>query len=183
MSLPMLLTSSRILLLPVAWLAAFTGRGALFTGIVAVAAATDILDGLVARWQGTTSVAGARLDTVADAGYFLSAPFWVYALDRAALLELLPFIVAPLLTGIAAWIVKFSTQRRLVAMHLYSSKIAAACAFALLIALGILGIIPALLVTASILAVVSHVEEIAACLMFRRVPNDAKSIFLLRRTA
>lgn len=74
LSLPNLLSASRIVAAPVLAWAVLTARApALAVGIVFTAALTDFFDGLVARFTGQGSDFGAVLDPIADKIFILTA--------------------------------------------------------------------------------------------------------------
>src|SRR6266446_6924185 len=68
------LSMLRIALAPVLLLLASRGSARAFTACLAVALATDIADGKIARRLGQTSLLGARLDSWGDLLLFLSLP-------------------------------------------------------------------------------------------------------------
>jgi cardiolipin synthase (CMP-forming) len=71
---PNLLTASRIAAAPLLAFTVLTGQPPeLAAGIALAAAATDLLDGALARLQGKTSELGAALDPIADKVFILTA--------------------------------------------------------------------------------------------------------------
>ncbi|MGD0199137.1 MAG: CDP-alcohol phosphatidyltransferase family protein [Bryobacteraceae bacterium] len=66
LDLPNLVTLTRLALTPLAVWAILQGRFGRALAIVAVAGATDVLDGLLARWLHSVTRLGAYLDPVAD---------------------------------------------------------------------------------------------------------------------
>lgn len=73
-SLPNLLTASRIAAAPLLAFAVLSGQPPeLAAGIALTAAASDLLDGAVARVQGVASEFGAVLDPIADKVFILTA--------------------------------------------------------------------------------------------------------------
>ncbi len=114
-TLPNQLTASRLVLLPVLWALALLGEP-VWLGIgVAVASATDMLDGYLSRRWNQTSAFGSRLDSAADHLLAVSTTLWLVLL--------------------VSWL-KF---RRMVNLHLYTSKAAVILAFLFAIPLLILG--------------------------------------------
>jgi cardiolipin synthase len=121
-SLPNLLTLVRLLLVPAMWIFALLGmRSAIGFGM-AVALATDFLDGPLARRLGQTSEFGARFDSLADQLLQLSAIVWILMLmpeifaDNLLASTLAIVIYAGSLT---VGILKF---RRIANLHLHMSK-------------------------------------------------------------
>lgn len=66
-------TCARLALAPVIWLLALHGAGRLVGICLILAAATDVLDGYLARRLHQESTAGARLDALADTALLVSA--------------------------------------------------------------------------------------------------------------
>jgi len=89
LTLPNLFTLARLLLTPVIVWAILTRRAFEGLCILAAAAATDVIDGYLARHFGAVSAAGAFLDPIADklllSGVYLAlawariAPWWLVA--------------------------------------------------------------------------------------------------------
>jgi phosphatidylglycerophosphate synthase len=81
------LSASRLGLAGLLWPAALAGQGRVVGIGLVVAAITDVLDGLLARRQGTVSEHGARLDAFADVVIMLSAGCWLAILHPTLLAE------------------------------------------------------------------------------------------------
>ncbi len=99
-------------------------RDAFFVALI-VSLLTDLVDGPLARWLGTASERGARLDTIADGGTTLAALLGIALFERHTLQPELPWLIAFLVSyagAAAACLIKF---RRLPAYHLYLSKLGA----------------------------------------------------------
>lgn len=80
-TIPNLLTSFRILCLPILLFLAWQGYETAFMGVLAAAFLSDAFDGLAARLSGQVSQFGARLDSWADASLFLTitiSAFWLW---------------------------------------------------------------------------------------------------------
>jgi len=108
LTLPNLFTLARLLLAPVIVSAILHGRAFAALSIFAVAAATDVIDGYLARHCGAATAAGAFLDPIADklllTGAYLalalagSAPWWLVAVIFARDLFILAASAVALLT-------------------------------------------------------------------------------------
>lgn len=114
LTLPNLFTLSRLLLAPVIVYAILNGQALAALAIFAAAAATDVVDGYLARHFGAATAAGAFLDPIADklllTGVYLalalagSAPWWlVGAIFGRDLLILAASAVALLATKLRAF--------------------------------------------------------------------------------
>lgn len=71
--LPTALTASRLVLAPAVSLLVLQGRHFAALVVFVLAAGSDLVDGTIARWLGTTSEVGARLDPIADKALMLCA--------------------------------------------------------------------------------------------------------------
>jgi phosphatidylglycerophosphate synthase len=128
-TLPNQLTAARLALVPVLWLLAVLHRPAWLGLGVAVAAATDVLDGWLSRRWHQTSDFGSRLDSVADHLLAISVTLWLVLLRpfffREQTWPLIAWSAFALFVLAVSW-VKF---RRFVDLHLYTSKAAVFLAF------------------------------------------------------
>jgi CDP-diacylglycerol--glycerol-3-phosphate 3-phosphatidyltransferase len=125
MNLANLLSSTRLALVPVLLLLAWSGQARIFFITLIVSLITDALDGWVARRWNQATEFGARLDSWADLLTSLSLPFAGWCLrpdimkqESAFLLTGLAFYIAALLAG---WL-KFW---RLTSYHTWAAKTAA----------------------------------------------------------
>jgi phosphatidylglycerophosphate synthase len=124
-TLPNQLTVLRLALVPLLWTAAAFGLGAVVAVGLALAAATDALDGYLARRLGQVSAFGSRLDAVADTLTLVSAVGWTLMLRPEVGANhpvLLPLAAGLALLSLAVGWVRF---RRIADLHLYSARAAA----------------------------------------------------------
>jgi phosphatidylglycerophosphate synthase len=138
-TLPNQLTATRLALVPVLWFLAVFNRPVLLGVGVAVAAATDVLDGWLSRRWHQTSDFGSRLDSVADHLLAISVTLWLVLLRpfffREQSWPLVAWAAFALFVLAVSW-VKF---RRFVDLHLYTAKAAVFLAFCFGIPLLVLG--------------------------------------------
>ena len=73
--IPNIITSLRIVAVPVLFYLAWTGERQEFAWLLTAALISDIVDGLVARSFGFVSELGSRLDSLADLLTFLAAGY------------------------------------------------------------------------------------------------------------
>jgi cardiolipin synthase len=172
------ITLLRIVLIPFLWALAFIeARTALAVGF-AIAGATDVLDGYIARTQ-RTSAWGAQLDSIADTLLLISGVLWLVLLRpdfvRAEALLLGVWVTLAVIMVVIGW-VKF---RRIANLHLYSSKAAGFLATLFLIYLLIVDDYsrPVFYVVVGFL-MLSVIETIAVMLLRNAVDEHARSIFL-----
>jgi phosphatidylglycerophosphate synthase len=138
-TIPNQLTALRLAAIPVLWVLAVLDRPvALGIGLIA-ASVTDMLDGWLSRRWNQTSEFGSRLDSVADHLLAFSTTLWLVLLRpfffREQRWPLIAWGAFALLVLLVSWL-KF---RRLVNLHLYTSKVAVILAFLFGIPLLVLG--------------------------------------------
>jgi phosphatidylglycerophosphate synthase len=103
------------------------GNRILFLYLLLCAAASDVLDGLVARLLDQETRLGRHLDSVADAFLFLAGTWWLYRirpeifLDHPVQMSVCGVFVA------APQVLAFLRLRRNAGFHLHSGKVAGAC--------------------------------------------------------
>jgi phosphatidylglycerophosphate synthase len=138
-TLPNQITATRLALVPVLWVLAVFNRPVWLGVGVAVAGATDVLDGWLSRRLHQTSEFGSRLDSVADHLLATSVTLWLVLLRPFFFREQrwpLTLWAAFALFVLAVCWVRF---RRFVDLHLYSAKAAVFLAFCFAIPLLVLG--------------------------------------------
>lgn len=123
--LPNLLSILRIASVPVLMLLAWHGLSSWFTPLLAVALATDALDGFIARTFNLESELGSKLDSWGDAGIYFSFPLcawwlWPETLSREWLW--VAFAVAGYVLPASLGLLKFSQMPN---YHTWGSKAAA----------------------------------------------------------
>ncbi|HXN77591.1 MAG TPA: CDP-alcohol phosphatidyltransferase family protein, partial [Candidatus Dormibacteraeota bacterium] len=96
------LSGMRLLLIPALWFAALFGNGRLVGVGLLVAGATDFFDGYLARRLGQESVAGARLDSLADNLLLISAAAWIELLHPEILSQNTVLVVATFVIYLAS---------------------------------------------------------------------------------
>lgn len=74
LTLPNLITISRLLCVPALIAAAIVERPSLFIGLLAYALLSDAIDGRLARSLGQATPLGARLDSISDCALYLTVP-------------------------------------------------------------------------------------------------------------
>src|SRR4051812_5104841 len=79
-TLPNQITAARLAMVPLLWVLAVFNRPAWLGMGVAVAGATDVLDGWLSRRWHQTSEFGSRLDSVADHLLAISVTLWLVLL-------------------------------------------------------------------------------------------------------
>lgn len=182
-SVPNQLSALRLLMVPVLWvLAALRLTTALGVGW-ALAAATDVLDGYLARRSGTTTRFGSGLDSLADHLLTLSGFAWLLLFRGEFFREQrVPLLIWGAL-GLTVLGVSWLRFRRFADLHLYSAKAAAVLGSVFAITLLVRGTYSPMVFHGVIgVCFFAALEALAVLLTRGRVDEHMRSIFLRRRT-
>lgn len=124
MTLANLITASRIVSVPLILASAWARRPGLFAALLIYALVSDAVDGTIARRLGQATPLGARLDSVADAAVYLTAPIAAVALypalwtqERTTAFVVFAAYTIPIAIG-------FAKYRRLTAYHTVAARLA-----------------------------------------------------------
>lgn len=128
-TLPNQITATRLAMVPLLWVLAILNRP-VWLGIgVAVAGATDVLDGWLSRRWHQTSDFGSRLDSVADHFLAISVTLWLVLLRPFFFREQKWALIAWSAFALMVLAVSWIRFRRAVDLHLYSAKAAVFLSF------------------------------------------------------
>jgi phosphatidylglycerophosphate synthase len=159
--LPNVLSGFRLLLIPALTIAALAGNGRLVGLGVLVAAASDVLDGRLARRLGVAGNLGARLDALADSMLMLSASVWLFVLHPEMLAISSPIVVTAIVVWIASTAVAVARFGDLRHLRRISSKFAGGCLYAFALLTFFSGVYePLLLTLAAGALIVSSVDAL-----------------------
>jgi cardiolipin synthase (CMP-forming) len=123
-STPNRLTTLRLAMLPLLWVLALLKLPVALGLLVAFAAATDVLDGYLARSRGLATEFGSRFDSIADHLLTASVVAWLVMLRLDFFREELAPLLVWMALGSAALLVGWIRFGRIGALHLYSAKAA-----------------------------------------------------------
>ena len=116
------LTVTRLAMLPPLWALAILGRPVELGVGLAIASATDVLDGMAARRSGEPSRFGSQSDSLADILLMGSTVAWLVMLDRPFFRAHAISLCIWLTIASAALLVGWLRFRRMGDLHLYSTK-------------------------------------------------------------
>lgn len=174
-SAPNLLSMIRLGLAPTLLVLAYLGQGTAFVIALAMAFATDALDGAIARASGRTSELGARLDGMADLAIWLVLPLCTWWLRPDFVRAELPWLIglgAALVFPLIFGLVKF---RRLTSYHTIGAKVSCIVLAGALLTLYAGG--PTWpFVIAALVALASQVEEVLITLTLPRWHADVPTL-------
>ncbi len=173
-SLPNAFTATRLALVPVLLLLAAADNPNAFVAVLAVAFATDAIDGWLARRFKLESPLGAKLDSRADMALWLSLPIATWLLrpefvrsEAAAIALLLASLVLPLVAGLA----KF---RRVPTYHTWLAKSTAIVLSGAMLSIYLDGPLWPFRLAAA-LAVLSALEEVVITALLPELHADVRT--------
>jgi CDP-diacylglycerol--glycerol-3-phosphate 3-phosphatidyltransferase len=150
--------------------------------VLAVALATDVLDGFLARWLDVCTEAGAQLDSRADLATWLAMPLCAWWLRPDLVTAEALWIGAGLVSALGTTAYGFVRFRRLTSYHTWGAKASAvALGAALFPFLGWGVVLP--LQAAIVLLVASQVEEAAITRTLTGWASDVPSWWHARNLA
>jgi cardiolipin synthase len=135
LTLPNVLTASRLVLLPVLWAIASSGAQRPLAIGIAIAVSTDALDGLIARAFDMRSDFGSRLDSIADHMLSASVLAWLVWLRPEFVARFAPWLIGWLVFSAMTLAVGWIRFHRIGDLHLLSTKLAMAVAYLFVVTL------------------------------------------------
>lgn len=179
--IPNRITTLRLVALPLLWVLAAAGARPWLAAGLAVAALTDVADGIIARLSGTTTTFGSRLDSIADHLLTGSTIIWLLWLRPDFFARERVTLTAWLILGTISLLVGWVKFRRIGGLHLYSAKVAGVAGYLLAIWLLFSTSYPRwVFFTVMGLASLAALETMAVFLTRRKVDETLGSIFLAR---
>lgn len=181
LTLPNMLTSFRFVAAPGLLIFAWQGHERAFMILLAVAFATDMLDGLAARLTGQVSDFGAMLDSLADLSTYLTiavCSYWLWPEWVLRELFYAGLIVGSCVVPPMVGMVKFG---KLTSYHTWLVKSAAVCVGASLFLMFLGG--PAWpFRVAALVSLSAAIEEVAITLLLADTRSNVRSLWdVLRR--
>ena len=159
-NLPNIITFCRIVLLPVMLFSVFKNNEFLFKWLLLVALISDILDGLIARLLKIQTDFGARLDSIADLGMYISAVTGILKFQFVFVKENFVMILIVLSFFILARILTFIRYKKFFNnFHSYLSKAMAYFQGIFIMILFFFGFKPYLFYPACFIGIIANMEE------------------------
>jgi cardiolipin synthase len=176
-TIPNLITTYRLLMVPVILYFAISGREKLFAIFLVINLVSDIIDGYIARRFKMETEIGARLDSFADNFNYLLAfiGFFVFKMDdfRPHIVSLIIFISMLVLTVIVS-LIKF---RKFPSYHLYTTKVGGYIQGAFFIFLFFIGFITPFYYFMVIWGIMGAIECIAIDLLIPEMRSNVKGLY------
>ena len=178
-TVPNVITSYRLLMVPLILYFAFSGQEKLFAVFIIINLLTDWLDGHIARWFKMETEIGAKLDAFADNFTYVEAfiGLFLFKMDdlRPHLISFIIFI-AMLVSTVIVSLIKF---RKFPSYHLYSTKIGGYIEGGFFICLFTLGFYAPLYYFMVVWAVLAAIECITIDLLIPEMRSNVKGLYWL----
>ena len=175
-TLPNALSLTRLLGSPLLIVFAWQGWTVALVVWVVVLIVTEWLDGLLARVLHQESALGARLDTVADAAFYLSVLIALTIYNSQLVLDQAFWIAGAIISYWSSWIVSWIRFRRLPSYHTWLAKGAW-----LIIGVGTAALIaqwtPWLFRLSMLIVVLANIEAIAISLVSKQPRVDVPTLW------
>jgi len=176
---PNALSTARIVASPILVWLALAGNETAYDWLLLPALASDILDGLIARWFHLQSALGARLDSIGDLLVTLAALFGIWTFHPEVYLDHWPALVLFMATGLLEYVLAMLRYGRLSSFHTWSSKVAGTLLVVFAFVLFLDGFRPWLFYLAIGIAVLSSLEEYALLALVPQWRNNVRGIWVI----
>lgn len=181
-TIPNILSVSRIILLPILFIFISLRMYLTFTVSYAILGMTDMFDGMIARKFNMKSEIGKLLDSVADLFFFLSSAYFIHVLYTEYLNPNLTLLFIFLGILFLSFIISYICCGKIILMHTFLAKLCAVLVYFLVISSYFFN--TTFFITFIICAyIVTFTEEILMFIMFGNIDPDTMSIFSLLKTA
>jgi len=176
-TIPNLITTYRLLMVPVILYFAISGREKLFVIFLVINLVSDIIDGYIARRFKMETEIGAKLDSFADNFNYVLAfiGFYIFKIDDFGphILSLIIFFSMLLMTVIVP-LIKF---RRFPSYHIYTTKIGGYIQGAFFICLFTIGFITPFYYFMIIWGILGAIECIAIDMVIPEMRSNVKGLY------
>lgn len=180
MTIPNAITLMRILGSPLMVVLAIADRPYWLAGLAVFLVFTEWLDGFVARRSHVTSAVGARLDTVADAVFYLSLLIALVALRPATIAHETLWMATAIFGYAISWLASLVKFRRLPSYHTWAAKGVWILVGAGTICL-VTGVTPWLFRVAMVCVTLANIEAICITIVLSRCQVDVPTLWHARR--
>lgn len=177
---PNIISSLRLISVPVLVFLAMRGDGTPFTWLLVAALVSDIADGLIARKYKLTSKVGALLDSIADALLMLVAGYGIWVFHPQVVLEYRLAFALVLTFWLLENVAALLRYGRLSSFHTYLSKAAGYAVGIFIGSLFVFGFHSWLLYLAAGLSTAGNLEELWLLSMLPTWKADVKGVWWVR---
>ena len=179
---PNIISTARLLAVPVLLAFAFKGMLAPYKWLLLVALLSDILDGLIARGFGLASPLGALLDSLADASLMIAAAYGIWIFHPTFLHEHAPAVMLVLGLWLAELLASLWRYGKLSSFHLYSVRIGAYALGIFIVVLFFLGFNSWVFYVALLTNVLGYLEEFVLLWLLPRWTPNVRGIYWVLRS-
>jgi phosphatidylglycerophosphate synthase len=176
---PNAISLARIAASPVLVGLALAGEESAYTWLLLPALASDILDGLIARWFHLQTALGAKLDSIGDLLVTLAALFGIWTFHPEVYLDHWPALALFMATGVLEYVLAMLRYGRLSSFHTWSSKAAGTLLVVFVYFLFLDGFNPGLFYLAIGTAVLSSLEEYALIALVPEWRSNVRGIWVV----
>jgi CDP-diacylglycerol--glycerol-3-phosphate 3-phosphatidyltransferase len=181
-TIPNLLSSLRLVSVPVLLVLAWRGCEKEFLVLLVCALLTDLADGYLARRLHQESELGARLDSWGDFALYITTPLSAWLLWPELIVREIPYVVVVLASFMLPILIGFIKYHRLTSYHTWGAKLSAVlmgCTTLLLFAGG-----PALpFHFSTVVLVLTQIEEISITFVLPKWHSNVPSLMHALRLA
>jgi cardiolipin synthase (CMP-forming) len=181
LTIPNLITSYRLLTVPLILYFIYTGNERLFAIFLIISLVSDILDGVIARRFHMETELGAKLDSFADNFNYLLAFTGMIVFKMEDLRPHLPsffVFIGMLVLTVAVSLIKF---RKFPSFHLYTTKIGGYIQGAFIIVLFTLGFYAPFYYFVITWAIIGAVEHITIQMIIPEMRSNVKGLYWVLR--
>ena len=176
-NVPNALSAYRLVALPFIIASIFYGNKNLFITLITVNLITDFLDGFIARTFHLETELGAKLDSLADMGTYISAVAGMLVLEKEFVNNHTNALVLLISLYLLPYVISFLRFRQLNSFHLYSSKLVAYIQGIFIITYFIWGYLDWYFYFMIIASCASYIEEILIVVLIKKLRSNLKSVY------
>jgi cardiolipin synthase len=171
------LSAYRLVALPFIIASIFYGNKNLFITLITVNLITDFLDGFIARTFHLETELGAKLDSLADMGTYISAVTGMLVLEKEFVNNHTNTLALLISLYLLPYVISFLRFRQLNSFHLYSSKLVAYIQGIFIITYFIWGYLDWYFYFMIIASCASYIEEILIVVLIKKLRSNLKSVY------
>jgi cardiolipin synthase len=176
-NVPNALSAYRLVALPFIIASIFYGNKNLFITLITVNLITDFLDGFIARTFHLETELGAKLDSLADMGTYISAVAGMLVLEKEFVNNHTNALALLISLYLLPYVISLFRFRQLNSFHLYSSKVVAYIQGIFIITYFIWGYLDWYFYFMIIASCASYIEEILIVVLIKKLRSNLKSVY------
>ncbi len=179
--LPNLISSARILSVPVLVVLAYLYEEEPFKWLLLAALLSDIADGLIARSFKVTSTLGTKLDSIGDALLIVAAYYGIVVFHQDFLDNYMTWFVVMLGLWVLTILVSVLRYGRLASFHSDASRISAYALGVFIMVLFLWGVKPLIFYAAVIISVLAYLEIFVMLWLLPDWTPNARGVYWILR--